>query len=190
MGTKDVLEEKLSDALTSIKSYKETQDPEYLLRACSLLESVLFLLDGRYYFAYGSNLLREQMDFRCPKSKPIASGYIDGFRFVYDGSYGVRNGAVANIIPDKCCRVWGAVYRLTVGDEKRLDIFEECYPPFYDKISVEVVLNNGGKIKAFTYIKKPEPVGLPSLDYQEIVVKGAREWELPESYIQEYLIKR
>ena len=35
------------------------------------------------YIAYGSNMVREQMDYRCPDAKLIGTGYIAGARNDY-----------------------------------------------------------------------------------------------------------
>ena len=35
------------------------------------------------YIAYGSNMVREQMDYRCPDAKLIGTGYMAGARLEF-----------------------------------------------------------------------------------------------------------
>ena len=37
------------------------------------------------YFAYGSNLNKQQMSIRCPKAKALGAAYIVGWRLVFRG---------------------------------------------------------------------------------------------------------
>jgi hypothetical protein len=79
----------------------------------------------KLYFAYGSNLSREQMHERCPASQPIATLALEGYRlaFVGEGTQRWGKGGVATVVPAPDSRVLGALYRITPEDEARLD---EC----------------------------------------------------------------
>lgn len=48
----------------------------------------------KLYVAYGSNLDKEQMKYRCPSARPVQSGYLDNWQLIYRGS---KTGAYASI---------------------------------------------------------------------------------------------
>ncbi len=77
-----------------------------------------------YYFAYGSNLHRVQMQSRCPESVPVAKVKLAGYRLNFN--------RVADIVEDKNSEVWGAVYTVSPRDIESLDLYEG-YPVFMTK---------------------------------------------------------
>lgn len=141
-----------------------------------------------YYFAYGSNMNHAQMKKRCGENgfKFIARAYLKGYRFVYDGHSEYRKGAVANIVKSKRGVVWGALYEITETCLKKLDKYEE-YPYSYDRKKVEVFTEDGKKFVAQVYLRKPRKPGTPSNEYRKIVLEGAKDCNLPENYIEEFL---
>lgn len=48
----------------------------------------------KLYVAYGSNLDKKQMKYRCPLARPVQSGYLDNWQLIYRGS---KTGAYASI---------------------------------------------------------------------------------------------
>lgn len=40
----------------------------------------------KLYVAYGSNLDKEQMKYRCPSARPVQSGYLDNWQLIYRGA--------------------------------------------------------------------------------------------------------
>ena len=100
----------------------------------------------KHYFAYGSNMDKEQMKHRCPDSKLIGVAILKGYRFVYDGYSCLRKGAVANIVKDESEKVFGVLYEISENDERELDCCEG-YPNSYDKKEVEVEDFKGKKYR-------------------------------------------
>ena len=80
----------------------------------------------RYYLAYGSNLNREQMKFRCPTAKVIGTAIIEHHELFFRGS---RAGAYLTIEPSIGRKVPVAVWEVTAADEKALDRYEG-FPTF------------------------------------------------------------
>jgi len=139
------------------------------------------------YFAYGSNLNHEQMKRRCPDSKFISRAVLKNYKLVYDGYGPHRHGAVANMVPQVGEAVWGGLFELSQKDLDNLDRFEG-YPSVYDRKEILVENDENDIIeKVFTYYKKPEAIGNPSQEYQDIIVKGAEECGLPQDYIDKIL---
>ena len=88
----------------------------------------------KLYVAYGSNLDKEQMKYRCPSARPVQSGYLDNWQLIYRGS---KTGAYASIRYKKGCRVPVGLWEITKHDERFLDRYEG-YPIFYQKKNIFV----------------------------------------------------
>ena len=140
----------------------------------------------KYYFAYGSNISLGQMKERCPHSNFIKIVYLENHKFVYDGYSPYRGGAVANIVISKGDVVWGALFEISLEDERSLDNCEG-YPNVYEKKYVFVKDKEGNEYKALTYFREPRKLGKPSLKYEKIVVESAINLGLPKDYINKHL---
>ena len=77
------------------------------------------------YFAYGSNLHQKQMKRRCKNSKYIGCYTLKNFKLSFRNYY--LGGGVADIEKKQNSYVLGAIYKITKGDEKKLDVYEN-YP--------------------------------------------------------------
>jgi len=140
----------------------------------------------KFYFAYGSNMDQNQMNSRCPNPKLLGVAILKGYKFVYDGCSYKRKGAVANIVESPDEIVYGALYEISINDEKRLDNYEG-YCKSYDKKTVKVKDSEGREYEAMVYYRYPKEEGLPSNEYENIVVNAGRKLGLPEDYIEKYL---
>jgi gamma-glutamylcyclotransferase len=145
------------------------------------------------YFAYGSNLDQQQMRERCPESRPLARAILPGYRLAFTRFSGDRLGGVADVRSQPGSSVWGALYDISERDLIQLDDYEgycgSGEANLYDRIDVAVWL--GGQadriVEAFAYqIADPSSMHIPpSAYYLGIIVAGARQWGLPEQYIQQ-----
>ena len=133
-----------------------------------------------YYFAYGSNLHREQMRERCPGSEPVVKAKLEGYRLCFN--------RVADIIEDEGSVLWGALYTVSPGDIKNLDRYEG-YPNFYDKLAVEVADDQGKVYRAFVYVMTSKGCQGPSDGYYRIIEEGYRDWGLALEPLQQALIE-
>ena len=70
------------------------------------------------YIAYGSNMVQEQMAYRCPDAKLIGTGYIAGARLEF------YLHATVEKTDDMRNRVPVAVWEISEADEARLDRYE------------------------------------------------------------------
>jgi gamma-glutamylcyclotransferase (GGCT)/AIG2-like uncharacterized protein YtfP len=138
------------------------------------------------YFAYASNMHREQMTRWCPASRFLKPAALAGYRFVYDGFSVTWDGAVANIVKSDAELVWGALYAITERDRLTLDAFEG-YPRDYDHKDVEVRDRDGRSHRAMTYFRTGRAAGRPHPGYERIVIDGAKECGLPDEYIDKAL---
>jgi len=76
----------------------------------------------KLYFAYGSNLCKEQMKIRCPKSRCLEKHYFNDHKlcFCWNGLSTNPNG-VANIIKETGSKIPGVIYEISKSDEDELD---------------------------------------------------------------------
>lgn len=138
----------------------------------------------RLYIAYGSNLNIEQMNRRCPGSKPICKTWLNDYKLVFQGR---PLGAHANVIPAEGHRVPVAVWEITPFDEAALDRYEGVAGGYYTK-EIEEVEINGKMHEALIYIMTPSGYGIPDDRYLDIIVEGYQDFNLAASYLNDALI--
>lgn len=118
----------------------------------------------KLYFAYGANLSREGMSFRCPQAVPYRRFTLRGWRLDFAHH--------ATIIPHPGRSVEGALWRITEDCERSLDMFEG-YPSYYTKR----ILEQDGQ-EFMVYIMNPPLSGSPGVGYLDIIEQGYRDWNL------------
>jgi gamma-glutamylcyclotransferase len=135
-----------------------------------------------YYFAYGSNLNWPQMQRRCPSSQFVCVARLPDYRFGIARHSRLRRCGTANIYPAAGNEVWGAVYDVHDPDLIILDTFEDGYRR---EILPVFALGNGKEpLNTVVYIAEIESdVPLPNAEYKQLIVEGARHWNLPLSYL-------
>jgi gamma-glutamylcyclotransferase (GGCT)/AIG2-like uncharacterized protein YtfP len=142
-----------------------------------------------YYFAYGSSLLRSQMERRLMGNRPHTRATLKGFRLAFMGHSQERKGATVNLIPDPARTVPGMLYELDEVMIQYLDRAEAVEKGTYQGMEVEVELDDGAKVGAMCYqLSAPDPpLGQPNLGYLMQVKQGYREWGLPDEILEEAL---
>lgn len=141
-----------------------------------------------YYFAYGSNLSRQQMTERCPGSRVVGIAWLESYRLRFDGhSANWNNTAVANITPSALHLVWGVLYEVTAAHLAQLDEFEHA-PVNYWRWSVRLRSPRLGWVEAVTYLRPPLVAGHPSSRYIARVLEGALDQGLPPAYVAEVAV--
>ncbi|AEO54570.1 hypothetical protein MYCTH_2297267 [Thermothelomyces thermophilus ATCC 42464] len=97
------------------------------------------------YFAFGSNLWKQQMSLRCPSSTYVGIGRLCGYEwFINARGYAniapsAKDGGPGGQEPGQEFdgEVWGLVYELTHDDEARVDA-NEGVPYAYEKQTIPV----------------------------------------------------
>ncbi|KAM7201951.1 hypothetical protein V8F20_004659 [Naviculisporaceae sp. PSN 640] len=165
------------------------------------------LLKEKLYFAYGSNLWREQMALRCPNSKFLGIARLPKYRWM------INERGYANIAPseeddnedgvpkeqDHKSNVWGSVYSLIPEDEARLDI-NEGVPYAYEKETKEcefwaaATSHRPENVLMLVYIDNQRNTGVhePRKEYihrMNMGIKDALEAGFPKRYVEEVLRK-
>lgn len=131
-----------------------------------------------YYFAYGSNLNKEQMMSRCPDAIPVTKAKLKGYQLTFN--------RVADIVEEEQAITWGAIYTVSPEDIKKLDRYEG-YPRLYDKMPVTVEDDQGRIHQAFAYVLAIKGLNEPSDGYYHIIKEGYRDWNLPQKPLWEAL---
>lgn len=132
------------------------------------------MADDRLYFAYGSNINREQMEYRCPDACVVGPVALENYELLF------RRGGFATIMPCEGGKVHGLLWSLTPECERSLDHYEG-YPRFYDKRTVTVRDGLGRELSVMAYIMDEqfrEPM-LPSTAYYNGILEGYRQNGLP-----------
>ena len=97
------------------------------------------------YIAYGSNMVEEQMAWRCPTARLVGTGTIIGARLeFYLHATVERTGNPEDRVPV-------AVWDIGRQDERNLDVYEG-FPSYYTKETWPVEMDDGSEIEGLIYI--------------------------------------
>jgi gamma-glutamylcyclotransferase (GGCT)/AIG2-like uncharacterized protein YtfP len=118
----------------------------------------------KLYFAYGANLSREGMKFRCPDAVPYQKFTLRGWRLDFAHH--------ATIVPHPGRCVEGALWKITEDCEFSLDRFEG-YPGYYSK---RILAQDGREF--MVYIMNHPLTGTPGMGYLDVIEQGYRDWNL------------
>ena len=99
------------------------------------------------YIAYGSNMVKEQMAYRCPDAKLIGTGYLPNHRLEFYLHATVERSQA------KGANVPVAVWEINEADERSLDRYEGC-PTYYTKHKRKVLMDDGSELWGMVYIMK------------------------------------
>ena len=118
----------------------------------------------KLYFAYGANLSREGMAYRCPDAVPYQKYTLRGWRLDFAHH--------ATIVQHPGRSVEGALWKITDDCERSLDQFEG-YPGYYSK---RILAQDGREF--MVYIMNPPLTGSPGAGYLDTIEQGYRDWNL------------
>lgn len=146
------------------------------------------------YFAYGSNMEKNQLDNRCPSAKFVSVAKLPDCKFGFTRFSKNRNCGVMDIIDSPGDEVWGVIFKISARDLKELDKNEGYDPERSIRKNAycrkKVIVYREGKEKqkevVYTYevVNKSITPIPPSDEYMSLILKGADQWKLPVKYIQ------
>jgi gamma-glutamylcyclotransferase (GGCT)/AIG2-like uncharacterized protein YtfP len=146
-------------------------------------EKTMKELSSVYYFAYGSNMNKDQMSKRCPDAKFICTLKLPDYKFTLDCA------GVATIIETKKHYVQGILWLITEDDMDNLDRYEGissgCYKKEYihipemhkEVVHSEFMLVYVSLRSIVLENKRP--------DYMDEILKAAKDWDFDQEYIVE-----
>jgi gamma-glutamylcyclotransferase (GGCT)/AIG2-like uncharacterized protein YtfP len=137
-----------------------------------------------WYFAYGGNMSRAQMKSRAGNILEEHNAQLANFELRFNKK--VRGGSGgANVQPAQGKTVYGVLYKIEESAFRSLDRFEGV-PQHYRRIEVRVTPDGGAPVPAQVYIATKVENGLrPAPHDLQLILAGAGEHSLPQSYIDE-----
>jgi gamma-glutamylcyclotransferase (GGCT)/AIG2-like uncharacterized protein YtfP len=129
------------------------------------------------HFAYGSNMDPASMRRRCPTAVAMGRARVNDWRFI------VTRDGYASIVRAPGAVVHGVLWRLGPRDLAAINAYESLDSGLYRR-RMFAVRRDGRGVQALVYVARERRAGRPKPGYQEVVVAGARAWNLPEHYIE------
>jgi AIG2-like family len=129
-----------------------------------------------FHFSYGANMSRAVMRRHAPAARALGVAELADHRFVITGD------GYASVEPTRGETVHGVLWRITPRDRVTLDAWENVPGGLYTCETI-AVRGPSGRAPALIYFARPNGEGRPKPGYIELVVEAAREWDLPETYI-------
>lgn len=141
----------------------------------------------KYYFAYGSNLNKEQMKFRCPKAVALGGMELPNAQLVFNG--------VADVVYHKTKTAVGGLWKITDDCEKSLDRYEGVSGVkgrgAYRKETIKVIISIKGKDRiadALIYVMNRDRRAMPTVAYLNTIRAGFRDFGLDETFLNRSLL--
>lgn len=137
------------------------------------------------YFAYGSNMNLDQMEFRCPAAVVKENVRLDGYRLAFCGKH--PGCGVATILPEQGSHVDGVLWKITPECEHSLDRYEG-YPYLYGKEAVCVQNEAGESMTVMVYVMKENHAictSAPSQVYLKGILEGCRQNGIPMKNVKD-----
>ena len=128
------------------------------------------------HFSYGANMSRAVMRRHAPAARALGVAELADHRFVITGD------GYASVEPARGETVHGVLWRITPRDRVTLDAWENVAGGLY-RCATMAVRGPNGRAPALIYFARPNGEGRPKPGYIELVAAAAREWDLPNAYV-------
>ncbi|UFW91039.1 gamma-glutamylcyclotransferase [Bradyrhizobium barranii] len=140
-----------------------------------------------YYFAYGSNLNKAQMKFRCPKAIALGGMELPNAQLLFNG--------VADVIYHKTKTAVGGLWKITEECEKSLDRYEGVSGfkgrGAYRKETIKVIVTIKGKetiADALIYVMNRDRRAMPTVAYLNTIRDGFKDFGLDTTFLNRALL--
>lgn len=129
-----------------------------------------------YYLAYGSNLSKYQMSYRCPSATPVCAVEVPDWTLEFRG--------VANVSPVYGETLQAGIWRITAECEFTLDRYEgyregDQLRGMYRKEYIDVTFPEGSINRVMLYVMNGGGISTPSDTYYEGIQEGYADFGLP-----------
>jgi AIG2-like family len=128
------------------------------------------------HFAYGSNMSRARMGARCPGATALGTATLEHWRFI------IGPEGHGSIVPRPGAVVHGVLWRVGARDIAAINAYESLDSGLYVRRIIPV-RRAQSLLPALVYILRRHGEGTPRPAYIHLVVEAARDWGLPEHYI-------
>lgn len=142
------------------------------------------------YFAYGSNMDWGQMQHRCPAAQFLFKATLRDYALAFTHQRIQNRGGAADVVATPNGIVWGVVYNLENTDLPGLYQSEgyqpgrarNSYSPTPVAVHPDDDPNRTINVTTFSVCRKLPPNQQPSREYLDLILTGARHWNLPQNY--------
>ena len=128
------------------------------------------------HFAYGSNMSRAQMGARCPGARALGTATLENWRFII----GIEGHG--SIVPWPGALVHGVLWRVGARELAAVNAYESIDSGLYVR-RIVAVRSGASRLPALVYILRRHGKGRPRPGYVHLVVEAARDWGLPDQYV-------
>ncbi len=133
------------------------------------------------YFAYGSNLKKEQMAERNVTIYNSHKGFVKNYKIEFNKK-SIDGSSKANITKFQDEIVWGICFELDEDGFENLRRFEKGY----EELEINVYDENQKILfTARTFISNKICNKLPTKEYLDKIIEGAKQHKLPKDYINQ-----
>ena len=137
------------------------------------------------YVAYGSNINKEQMQYRVPGAKPYGKGIIQNWKLDFHGTDG---SAYATIVQASGYQVPVVLWEMSDEQEKIMDVYEG-YPNAYFKKKIAVYCNGEKKFGMVYIMNESRPVARPSRKYVNTIRQGYISFGIDTAFLMDALAR-
>jgi gamma-glutamylcyclotransferase len=124
-----------------------------------------------FYFAFGSNLDRQQMVQRCPSAEVVALATLPNHALAFTGFSARWGGAVATVAERRGALTEGLLYSIDEADMRALDGYEG-HPFAYRRARKYVRLADGKRVLAYIYTRPVDAPDHPSPSYLKVILRA------------------
>lgn len=147
-----------------------------------------------YYFAYGSNMDKDDLDRWCKehgygsiKFTDVIPSKLLGYRLVFNYFSSSRRAGAANIMESKGSVVYGLLIELDENNKEIIREKEGYRYHYYNEIKVNIETLDGNTFSdVFTYKvfkeKESDSFQPPKKEYLELIKRAAEKYNFPDEY--------
>lgn len=133
-----------------------------------------------FYGAYGSNLNKSQMAWRCPGASEAGTAVLKDYRLMFKGS---KSGAYLTVEKEKGYEVPLGIWEVNEDHVKSLNRYEG-FPDFYYIKEFNLKCNDGKRHKVFVYIMHEDrKLATPNSYYIKVCQEGYRDFGFDEDIL-------
>ncbi len=147
-----------------------------------------------FYFAYGSNMNKKDLDDWCKREccplirllsfqKATLRDYEITFNYYSSG----RKGGAANVMKKSGDFVKGVLFEANYEDMQKIRE-KEGAPNYYEEIKIDVKVEAGEFVRGVTTFKvvakREDSSQLPTKEYKQIIIDGAKAYGLDNEWVR------
>ncbi len=139
-------------------------------------------------FAYGSNMLSRRIRERCPSAIALGMAEIHGYELQWHKRSRDGSGKCDVVQTNHATAVvYGVLYEISVDEKRYLDKAEGLGNG-YEAKDAEAAFRGAPRMARIYYATDIDTSLKPYTWYKALVVAGAKEYNLPETYIERLVL--